>query len=388
MNKFEFIDAELKERGEKNRLRRLRTVDPDSGPVVSMDGESRIVFCSNDYLGLSRHPLLAERAAAFSDRFGAGATASRLICGNLPCFDRVEKKLAELKGTETALVFNSGFQANVSLLPALADRKSLILSDRLNHNSLIMGAALSRCRVIRFRHNDMAHLEALLEENRNGGYSRIVIVTESVFSMDGDRSDIDGLVALSRDFDAILMVDEAHATGVLGPHGMGLTCGKGVDIAMGTFSKACGVFGAYIACSEKIREYMINCCSGFIYSTGLPPAVLGAVDAALDLVPEMDAQRAGIHSKADRLRKALCAMGRSTGDSSTQIVPVLVGEEKEAMACSEFLESKGILASAIRPPTVPEGESRIRLSICALHTDAHLKQLIDALLAWENSRNG
>jgi 8-amino-7-oxononanoate synthase len=292
-----------------------------------------------------------------------------------------------LKGTEAALVFNSGYQANVSLLPALTDRKSLILSDRLNHNSLIMGAVLSRCRVVRFRHNDMAHLKALLEENRNGGYSRIIITTESVFSMDGDRSDIDRLVALSRDFNAILMVDEAHATGVLGPHGMGLTSGKGVDIVMGTFSKGCGAFGAYIGCARKIRDYMINCCAGFIYSTGLPPAVMGAVDAALELIPQMDVERAGIHSRADRLREALHSLGYSSGESSTQIVPVLVGEEKNALAFSEFLETRGILASAIRPPTVPEGESRIRLSISALHTDAHLKKLIDAFKSWENIRN-
>ncbi len=387
MDKFNFIDSELRGREERNRLRRLRSADPRSGPVVNMDGEPKIVFCSNDYMGLSRHPLLVERAAEFAGQFGAGATASRLICGNLSCFGQVEKKLAELKGTEAALVFNSGYQANVSLLPALTDRKSLILSDRLNHNSLIMGAVLSRCRVVRFRHNDMAHLKALLEENRNGGYSRIIITTESVFSMDGDRSDIDRLVALSRDFNAILMVDEAHATGVLGPHGMGLTSGKGVDIVMGTFSKGCGAFGAYIGCARKIRDYMINCCAGFIYSTGLPPAVMGAVDAALELIPQMDVERAGIHSRADRLREALHSLGYSSGESSTQIVPVLVGEEKNALAFSEFLETRGILASAIRPPTVPEGESRIRLSISALHTDAHLKKLIDAFKSWENIRN-
>ncbi len=387
MDKFNFIDSELRGREERNRLRRLRSADPRSGPVVNMDGEPKIVFCSNDYMGLSRHPLLVERAAEFAGQFGAGATASRLICGNLSCFGQVEKKLAELKGTEAALVFNSGYQANVSLLPALTDRKSLILSDRLNHNSLIMGAVLSRCRVVRFRHNDMAHLKALLEENRNGGYSRIIITTESVFSMDGDRSDIDRLVALSRDFNAILMVDEAHATGVLGPHGMGLTSGKGVDIVMGTFSKGCGAFGAYIGCARKIRDYMINCCAGFIYSTGLPPAVMGAVDAALELIPQMDVERAGIHSRADRLREALHSLGYSSGESSTQIVPVLVGEEKNALAFSKFLETRGILASAIRPPTVPEGESRIRLSISALHTDAHLKKLIDAFKSWENIRN-
>lgn len=383
MNKFEFMDVELEGRVAKSRLRRLRTADPLPGPVVEIDGREQVVFCSNDYLGLSRHPLLKERAAAYAERFGAGATASRLICGNLPCFDQVEAKLAGLKGTEAALIFNSGYQANISLLPALTDRKSLILSDRLNHNSLIMGCLLSRCRVIRFRHNDMAHLEQLLQENRDAGFSRIVIATESVFSMDGDRGDIDRLAALSRQYGAILMVDEAHATGVLGPRGMGLACGKEIDIVMGTFGKACGSFGAYIACSARIREYMINCCSGFVFSTGLPPAVLGAVDAALDLIPQMDGQRAELHARADRLRTVLRDMGRNTGGSTTQIVPVMVGSDADALALSAFLEARGILASAIRPPTVPEGESRVRLSLCALHTDDHLDRLIRAFRDWE-----
>ncbi len=383
MSKFDFMDIELDGRVAKSRLRRLRTADPQRGPVVEMDGKQLIVFCSNDYLGLSKHPLLKERATSYVERFGAGSTASRLICGNLPYFDGVERKLADLKGTQAALVYNSGWQANISLLPALTDRKSLILSDRLNHNSLIMGCLLSRCKVVRFRHNDMAHLKQLLEEKRNAGFSRIVIATESVFSMDGDAADIDRLVTLSREFDAILLVDEAHATGVLGSRGMGLTCGKGVDVVMGTFGKACGSFGAYIACSERIREYMINCCAGFVFSTGLPPAVMGAVDAALDLIPQMDQERAALHARADRLRASLRDMGWSTGDSCTQIVPVMVGSDRDAVELSAFLEARGILASAIRPPTVPEGESRIRLSLCALHTDDHLDRLIQAFQAWE-----
>jgi 8-amino-7-oxononanoate synthase len=382
MGKFDFIDMELDSRVEKHRLRRLRDADPQPGPVVEMDGRRQLVFCSNDYLGLSQHPLLRERAAEYVRRFGAGSTASRLICGNLPCFGEVEKKLAGLKGTEAALILNSGWQANVSLLPALTDRKSLILSDRLNHNSLINGCLLARCRVIRFRHNDMDHLEQLLEENKDAGFSRIVIATESVFSMDGDESDIDRLVALSRAFDAILLVDEAHATGVLGPKGMGLTCGKGVDVVMGTFGKALGSFGAYIACSEKVRTYMINNCAGFFFSTGLPPAVLGAVDAALELVPRMDEARAGLHGRANRLRESLLRLGWSTGPSTTQIVPVMVGRDQDALALSAFLEDRGILASAIRPPTVPEGESRIRISLSALHTDDHLDQLINAFQTW------
>jgi 8-amino-7-oxononanoate synthase len=382
MSKFEFMDVELASRASKNRLRRLRIADPGEGAVMEIDGKRRIVFCSNDYLGLSQHPLLKERAAAYVARYGAGATASRLINGNLPYFEAVEKKLAALKGTEASLILNSGWQANVSLLPALTDRKSLILSDRLNHNSLINGCLLSKCRVVRFRHNDMDHLSRLLEENRDAGFSRIVIATESVFSMDGDESDIDRLADLSRAHNAILMVDEAHATGVLGPRGMGLTCGKGVDVVMGTFGKALGSFGAYIACSEKVRAYMINSCAGFFFSTGLPPAVLGAVDAALELVPRMDGDRAGLHGRANRLRESLQAMGWSTGPSTTQIVPVLVGSDADALALSAFLEDRGILASAIRPPTVPEGESRIRISLSALHTDEDLDQLIDAFRAW------
>ncbi len=384
MGKFDFIDRELDDREEKALYRRLRSVAPLPGPMVEMAGLPHLVFCSNDYLGLSRHPLLRERAALFAEKFGAGAAASRLVCGNYTCFDVVEEKLAALKGTEAALVLNAGYQANFTLLQALTDRKSLILSDRLNHNSIIMGALLARCKVLRFQHNDMAHLERLLAENRSAGFSRTVIVTESVFSMDGDQSDIDTLADLARRFDAILMVDEAHATGVLGPGGMGLTCGKSVDLTMGTFGKAGGSYGAYIACSRKMREYMINRCNGFIYTTGLPPAVVGAIDAALDLMPGMDAERAHIHRLADRLRAALADMGLSTGTSSTQIVPAIVGTEADTLALSRHLEAGGILATAIRPPTVAKGESRIRLAVTALHTQAHVERLIGAFGAWEH----
>ena len=197
MSRFDFIEEALSEREGRGQRRHLRRVLPFSGPVIQLDGKRLINFCSNDYLGLSQHPILRERAEAFMSQYGAGATASRLICGNMGCFDPVERKLAELKGTETALIFNSGFQTNVSLLPTLADRRSLILSDRLNHSSLIMGAMLSRCRVVQFHHNDMNHLRQLLDESQGKNYSRIFIVTESVFSMDGDRSDIAALTELS-----------------------------------------------------------------------------------------------------------------------------------------------------------------------------------------------
>ena len=221
--KLAFIDEEMRSRRDSGRLRSLRNVRPAPGGLLNVGGRELINFCSNDYLGLSRHPLLQERSLAFMRVYGAGSTASRLVCGNLEAFEIVEKRLARLKGTEDALIFPSGYQANVSLLPALTDRESLILSDRLNHNSIINGCRLSRCKVVLFNHNDLGHLERLIEEHRPKGYSRILIVTESVFSMDGDRSDIPALSKLASRFEALLVLDEAHATGGDGPkrHGTG-----------------------------------------------------------------------------------------------------------------------------------------------------------------------
>ncbi len=356
------------------------------GARVMVGGRVLDNFSSNDYLGLSMHPLLRERAMAYTDRYGSGATASRLICGTMDCCMALESKLAALKGTETALIYNSGYQANISLLPALADRRSLILSDRLNHNSLIKGAMLSRCRVIPYRHNDPDHLKSLLEENMHKGHSRLIIATESVFSMDGDCAHIGVLSELAKDFGAWLMVDDAHATGVMGKRGMGLTCGEEVDLAVGTFGKAGGSFGAYVACRRKLRDYLVNCCSGFIYTTALPPAVLGAIDAALDLIPGLDRERTRLHAQANRLRTALNKRGFNTGGSVTQIIPVILGHETGTMSMSQKLERCGILASAIRPPTVPPGGSRIRLSLSAAHSRDQLDRLTRALLGAENKK--
>ena len=360
-----------------DQRRGLQSLTPTKGARVMVEGELLMNFCSNDYLGLSKHPLLRERAMEFLERFGAGSTASRLVCGNFVCFEEVEKKLAMLKGTEAALLFNSGFQANVSLLPALTDRNSLILSDELNHNSIVNGALLSRCRIRRFDHNDLDHLVRLLEENRHRNPSRVIIVTESVFSVDGDRSDVDALVGIAREFDALLVVDEAHATGVLGPRGMGLACGKEVDLVVGTFGKACGSFGAYVACSREMRDYLINTCSGFIYSTAMPPSVAGSIDAALQLIPGMDKERLELQSHAQLFRNALREMGWDTGRSTTQIVPVIIGDAGEALSLSDRLRKKGILASALRPPTVSPGKSSIRFGLTALHTDEDLEMAVD-----------
>ncbi len=377
MNKFGFVDDEMLRREAGHLTRRLRRIEPRSATEVEIDGQTMVNFCSNDYLGISKHPSLAEGARRFGAQYGTGSTASRLICGSLSCFDEVEDKLASLKQVESALIFNSGFQANVSVIPALADADSVIFSDELNHNSIIQGVTLARCAKQLFAHNNLDHLEKLLHAAMAKPWSRRIIITESVFSMDGDRADIDRLVSIARTFEAILIVDEAHATGVLGEGGMGLTVGKSVDITMGTFGKALGSFGAYIASSRQLRDYLINCCGGFIYSTALPPTTLGAVDAALDLVPGMEDDRQRLAEHARFLRHRLGQLGYDTGRSTTQIIPVVLGDEDATLNMGLKLEKAGFLATPIRPPTVPAGTSRIRIALSAAHSREQIESLIE-----------
>ena len=337
---------------------------------------------SNDYLGLAHHPLLIERARDWAGR-GTGARASRLVTGTLDLHEQVEAKLARLKGTEAALLFASGWQANASVLAALfrMAETALVFTDALIHASMHHGCRAARVTQIRFRHNDLGHLAALLEAHA-GAPGRRFIVTESVFSMDGDRADVAALAALAQRYDAFLYLDEAHATGVLGHRGMGLSCGvAGVDVVMGTFSKALGGFGAYVAGSRVLCDWLVNACSGFIHTTALPPPVLGAIDAALDLVPGMTAERARLMGSAARVREALAAAGIDTGGSTTQIVPAILGGERETLAWAEALRARGVLAIAIRPPTVPRGTSRLRIALSAAHSDAAIGMLVEALVA-------
>ncbi len=341
----------------------------------------------NDYLGLSQHPLLAARAQAWTASHGTGAGASRLVSGTLDLHERVESRLATLKHTEAALLFASGWQANASVLASLLrlpGPPALAFCDALNHASLNHGCHAAGVARIKFRHNDMDHLATLLDAHR-GHPGRRFIVTESVFSMDGDQADLLALRDLADRHDAFLYLDEAHATGVFGPHGMGLstTIPGGVDLAMGTFSKALGGFGAYVAGSRPLCDWLVNRASGFIHTTALPPPVLGAIDAALDLVPTLHAERSRVLAHADTLRATLAALGIDHGRSTTQIVPAIVGTEQAALDLSAALRARGILAVAIRPPTVPPGTSRLRLTPSATHTDADIARLTAALAdAW------
>ncbi len=368
----------------KQVRRRLRTAGGAAPGRIVWNDREVVNFSSNDYLGLARHPLLLERAQQWAALYGSSAQASRLVCGNLEQHEAIESKLSRLKGTEAALLFASGWQANAAVLPALlrlgANRsEALVFTDKLNHASLHHGCQAAGVRQIRFRHNDLDHLESLLKA-RAGLPGLRFIVTESVFSMDGDRCDVSALAGLAERYGAFVYLDEAHATGVLGPRGMGLAglAPGGVDLAMGTFSKALGGFGAYVAGSQKLCDYLINTCSGFIYTTALPPPVLGAIDAALDLVPAMDAERQRLAGHASRLRTALQNMGFDTGASSTQIVPAMVGDAGQALGVSAALERAGVLAVAIRPPTVAAGTSRIRLALSAAHSEEDIDLLIDA----------
>lgn len=386
MSRFDALfQGRLADLDRRHARRTLRPVRPDGGGRLIRDGRPLLNFSSNDYLGLSRHPLLISRAAEWTRRWGAGSTASRLVCGTLEPHAAVEAKLARLKGTEAALLLNSGWQANAAVLPALFDRDTLggeplVFTDRLNHASLHHGCAAAGVRQIRFRHNDLDHLDALLTREAETPGRRF-IVTESVFSMDGDRADVETLADIADRHDAFLFLDEAHATGVLGPNGMGLAgLAKGrVDLAMGTFSKALGGFGAYVAGSRALCDYLVNRCGGLIYATALPPGVIGAMDAALDLVPRMEVERARLQANAERVRAAFRALGIDSAASSTQIVPAMVGAEADALALSQRLEDHGALGIAIRPPTVPAGTSRIRFALSAAHSDSDIDTLIDTV---------
>ncbi len=371
-----FMESALAAR--ENR-RRLVETDPGVGALARQEGRELVNFSSNDYLGLSRHPLLAERAGAYALRHGTGAGASRLVCGSLPIHRELEERLAAFTGREAALLFASGYQANATVLPALLGRGDRVLADRMVHHSLLHGIRASGARLSRYPHQDLDRLEELLR-NPDRPYGRAVIVTETVFSMDGDRSDVGRLAELADRFGAFLYLDEAHAFGILGPGGAGLAAGHPrVDAVLGTFGKACGGFGAFVAGPALLWEYLVNFCGGFIYSTALPPPVVGAASAALDLLPGMESERHLLQAGAEELRRNLRRLGRDTLASTTQIVPLVAGSSAAAVSLSRELERRGILGVAIRPPTVPEGTARVRLSLTASHRPEHLQRLVEAL---------
>jgi 8-amino-7-oxononanoate synthase len=367
---------------EREGLRRsLSEVAARDARIISVSGRSYVNLASNDYLALRFHKALRERAAKWAETYGVGSGASRLVTGNLDLFAPIEAKVAKLKKKPAAMIMASGFQTNAAVLKALFDRRVLdaepvVFTDRLNHASMHFGCQAAGVRELRYPHCDAEHLRQLLDQSRQDDRPKFIL-TESVFSMDGDVAPLGEIAELARAHGATLIVDDAHATGILGEEGRGLS--SEADIAIGTFSKALGSFGGYVACSEILRDYLVNRCTGLVYSTALPPPVLGAIDIALDLVPSMNAERAHVASLARRFREGASALGLSTGASTTQIVPVIVGSPEAALAMSARLRGAGFWAVAIRPPTVPAGTARIRLAFTAAHEEADVDRLLDAL---------
>lgn len=377
----DFLKQELQELESLELRRSLKTLSSPQGREIILDGKKVLNFCSNDYLGLANDARIKQAALKAIEEYGFGAGASRLVCGNMHPHQKLEEELALFKNTETALVYSSGYMANAGIISSLMDRTSAVLCDKLNHASIIDGTVLSRAKLMRYPHLDMQALEGLLKSLP--AKTRKLIVTDTVFSMDGDRAPLSAMVDLALSYEAILMVDEAHAFGVLGANGSGLVeelgLGKQVDIQMGTLSKAAGCFGAYTCGTKLLREYLINKSRSFIYTTAMPPALAQAARAAVQIIRQDNPLRLRLQANADHLRQALHAMGFDTMNSSTPIIPVLVKDPKQAVMMSKRLLQQGIFVQAIRPPTVPVGTSRLRLTVMATHTKDDLSQLLNAI---------
>jgi 8-amino-7-oxononanoate synthase len=373
-----FLQTELESLRNKGLYRSLRCVEGDQGPTLLIDGREAINFSSNNYLGLANHPKLREAAKQAIDRYGCGSGASRLISGNMTLHEELESKIAELKGTQAALVFNSGFQANTGVIPVLVGEGDVILSDALNHASIIDGCRLSRAKIVVYGHGDLDELERGLKESSPN--SRKLIVTESLFSMDGDEASLMDIVSLAEKYGAMVMVDEAHATGVYEPNGAGIVAklglGERVLVQMGTLGKALGGFGAYVAGGKVLRELLINRCRSFIFTTSLPPAVMAMAIAAIDLLEQEPQRREALRNNCELLRGGLKALGYSLGTSQSQILPLMIGDTSRCMKLSEDLLHRGVFAQGIRPPTVPPGTSRLRITLMATHTREHIDQAL------------
>lgn len=377
------IEEFLKEKEEAGLLRTLKPIATRHQSKIGVKGREYIDFSSNDYLGLSSHPKLISASKKATDEFGTSSTASRLLSGDLDLHHQLEREVAEFKHKEAALVFNSGYQANVGIISALYGRDDCIFSDRLNHASIIDGIMLSGARLFRFQHNDAEHLKTLLSQERDK-FKNALIISETIFSMDGDRCPLKDLVDLKNQYNCQLMVDEAHATGIFGKNGAGVVEEEGleqeVDLVMGTFSKALGSFGAYLTASQVVVDYLVNTCRSFIYSTALPLGVIAANRTGIEVVRDEPFRRKDLLECAEYFRDRLQKKGFIVRGNS-QIVPVVIGDNLKTAAYANNLREKGYWILPIRPPTVPQGQARLRFSLTLYHTKEILDQLIDDISA-------
>ncbi len=374
------IEARLDELRSLGLRRRMRLVSGPQGPHVLLDGKPVLLLCSNNYLGLADHPQVRKAAADAAMRWGVGAGASRLVSGTMTIHRRLEEALAEFKGRESALLFGSGYLANAGVIAALARPGDIVFSDELNHASIVDGCRLSRAEIFIYDHCDAEHLAWGIAKADGRG---ALIVTDSVFSMDGDIAPLGEIVELARRYGLRTLVDEAHATGAIGPGGRGALAAAGledqVDVIVGTLGKALGSYGAFVACDARMARYLINAARTFIFSTALPPPVVAAALAALELLVSRPQMVRRLTANADTLRTALQQEGLDVGTSRTHIMPLLVGDAEQAMRVCEDGLTRGVFAQAIRPPTVPAGTSRLRLAVMATHREDELREAARSL---------
>jgi 8-amino-7-oxononanoate synthase len=382
MKFWESIEAETQSIERAGLLRSTRTVSGPQGPEIVLDGRRVINLCSNDYLGLANHPALLEAARQSLQEDGLSASSSRLIAGTMAAHERAEQALAAFTGMEQALLFSSGYAANLTTLSGLLGSEDLVLSDSLNHASIIDGCRLSRARVAVFRHRDSEHARELLREHRATA-RRAIVVTESVFSMDGDSAPLGELRSVCDEFDAALCVDEAHALGVLGPSGRGLCAAREVlpDVLVGTLGKAFGTAGGFVAGPARLRSLLQSHGRPFVYTTAPPPSLAAAAVVAARLVARADATRARLLGHAASLRDGLRSAGFDVAGGDAAVIPVLTGSVEATLEASQRLLASGVFVQAIRPPTVPEGKSRLRVVPTASHTERHVERALQAFRA-------
>jgi len=380
------LDKELTELKRHGLFRSMKRIDATNGPTVVIDNKEVILLSSNNYLGLANHPEVKEAQIQAVKEFGASSGASRLISGNMSLHEELEEKIAKFKGTECAIVFSTGYMANLGVISALVGEKGLIVCDKLNHASIIDGARLSSAILRVYPHKNLERLEDILK--KGASYKRKLVITDGIFSMDGDIAPLPELVKICQRYDAMLMLDDAHATGVLGEKGKG-TCEyfgieEGIDIQMGTFSKAFGNLGGYVAGSRTLIDYLRNKARSFIYSTALPPAVVAGSIKAVEIIERDASLRERLWSNVRRFSDALIEMGFDTMGTKTQIIPVWIGEAGLAMKTSEILLKNNIFAPGIRPPTVAKSKCRIRTSLMATHTEEHMDKVISVFRRIKN----
>ena len=379
MGDLAFLSTALEEIKARDLYRQLRVIHGPQSARVQVDGQRAVLLSSNNYLGLAEHPALREAAIQALERYGCGAGASRSISGTMESHRELEERIARFKGCEEALVFSTGYMANIGLLTTVVEEGDLILSDEFNHASIVDGCRLSRAEVWVYRHRDMDHLEDLLKRST---HRRRLIVTDGVFSMEGDIAPLPAIRALADQYGPLVMVDDAHATGVLGEGGRGTAehfdlMGR-IDIQMGTLGKALGGFGAYVAGSRDLIDYLINRCRTFLYTTALPPSIAAIALAALEVVEREPQLRKRLWENTAYFKEGLESLGFNMGMSETPICPILIGDNALTMEADHRLMARGVFVQGIRPPTVPPQGSRLRAALMATHTEKDLKNALDA----------